>query len=115
MVAKRKGTRSDLNIEDLATAIHAILRIHPVGAEETAIGRILGELRGLEGIGSATVGAATFGLFAFRISHGRKVVRMCAGGQKSAAGTVLKVTELRVGFWSVKRHIRARFRSKTKP
>ena len=41
-----------------------------MGAESGAIDGILGELGGLEGVGGATVGAAAFGLLAFRIGQG---------------------------------------------
>jgi hypothetical protein len=34
-------------------------------------------LRGLEGVGGATERAATFGLFAFRISHDEKQIERC--------------------------------------
>jgi undecaprenyl-diphosphatase len=59
----------NFDVEHLAAAIHAILGIHAMRAESAAIGRILGELGSFESIGSATVGAAAFGLFAFRIGH----------------------------------------------
>jgi len=42
----------------------------PVWAEGAAVGRVFGDLRSLESVGGATVGAAAFGLLAFRISHG---------------------------------------------
>jgi hypothetical protein len=77
--AKRLGEGSDGDVEHLATAIHAVDRIHAVGAEGAAIDRILGELGRLEGVGSATVGAAAFGLLAFRIGHGERVLRVMRG------------------------------------
>jgi len=43
-----------------------------VGAESTAIRRILRELRSDKSVSGTAIGAAAFGLFAFRIGHGRK-------------------------------------------
>ena len=60
---------SDFDVEHLATAIHAVFGIHAMRPEGAAIGRILGELWSFESIGRTTVGAAAFGLFAFRIGH----------------------------------------------
>jgi len=59
----------DLDVEHLATAIEPGLGIYAVAAIERAIDRILGELGCDESVGSATIGAAAFGLFAFRIGH----------------------------------------------
>src|SRR6185503_119717 len=42
--------------------------------KRAAIRRVLGELGSLEGVGRTAVGAAAFGLFAFRIGHERKRV-----------------------------------------
>ena len=58
----------DLDVEDLATAIHAGLRIHAMRAESAAVG-VLGELGSDVCIAGAAVGAAALGLFAFRIGH----------------------------------------------
>mgnify|MGYP006902137527 CR=1 FL=1 len=69
------SARSDLDVDYLATAVHTIGWIYPVGHESTAIGRILGEDRRLEAIGSTTFAASLLRLFAFRLSHGRSVIK----------------------------------------
>jgi hypothetical protein len=89
MAERGKSGRSDLDVEDLTTAIHAVLGVHPVGAEGTAIGGVLGKLGSLKGVGGAAVGAAAFGLLAFRICHGRKELEV-KGGPKKAAIEKLK-------------------------
>lgn len=63
------GAGSDFDVEHLATTIHPVIEIDVMRAEWGAVGRVNGVLRGLESVGGATVGATTFGLFAFRISH----------------------------------------------
>jgi hypothetical protein len=40
--------------------------------DSTPISGIHGQLRRLEGVGSPAIGAAAFGLFAFRVSHVEK-------------------------------------------
>src|SRR4051812_33364241 len=60
----------DLDVQHLATAVHPVLRVYTMRAKRAAIGRILGEFRRLEGVGRAAIGAAAFGLLAFRIGHG---------------------------------------------
>ena len=60
---------SDLNRKDLAAAIHSALGVDAMWPDGSAVSGVHGQLRGLEGVGSTTVGAATFGLFAFRVSH----------------------------------------------
>ena len=67
----------DLDVDDLAAAIRAVGRIHVMGAESRAIGRVFGDLGSLESVGCAAVCAAAFGLLAFRISHGRCGLKVC--------------------------------------
>lgn len=43
-------------------------------AEQGAVGRIGGELRSLKSVGCATVSAATFGLLAFWLCHGKWIL-----------------------------------------
>jgi hypothetical protein len=70
-VAIRENSRkSGLDGQDLPAPVNAGLWIHAVGPEKGAICRISGELRSLEGVGSAAVGTAALGLFTFRIGHG---------------------------------------------
>ena len=66
----REGTRGlGLDVEHLAAAVETGLGVHAVATVERAIDGILGEFRGDESVGGATIRAAAFGLFAFRISH----------------------------------------------
>ena len=66
----REGTRGlGLDVEYLAAAIEAGLGVYAVATVERAIDGILREFRSDESVGGATIGAAAFGLFAFRISH----------------------------------------------
>ena len=60
--------KSNLDVEDLATAVDAGLGVHAMRAERTAVG-VFGKLGGAERVGGAAVGAAALGLFAFRVSH----------------------------------------------
>jgi len=46
-----------------------------VRAEKAAIGRVFGELWGLEGVGCTAVSTAAFGLFTFRLSHDYVVLK----------------------------------------
>ncbi len=82
---------SDLDVQNLTTAVHPVFRVHAVGAESAAICRILGEFRRAEGVGGATVGAAAFGLFAFRIGHGRKWFAVMAAPRKRSRPSDVKV------------------------
>ncbi len=61
----------DLDVQHLSTTVEAVFWIHTVGAKSAAVGRIFCYLRSFESVGSATVGAAAFGLLAFRICHGK--------------------------------------------
>ena len=70
-MAKIEARSSDLDVEDLTTAIHAVFRVHAMWAEQRAISRISCELRSLESVGCATVSAAAFGLLAFWLCHGK--------------------------------------------
>src|SRR3954470_12720733 len=72
-MAEGNAARLDLDVQDLTAAIHAVLRVDPMRAEGAAISRILGELGRFESVGGAAVSAATFGLLAFRIGHGRRM------------------------------------------
>ena len=56
------------DVENLPAAVDPGLGIDPVRTNEATIG-VSGEFRRLKSVGRATVGAATLGLFAFRISH----------------------------------------------
>ena len=66
---KRQGTSLGLDVKDLATPIHPVVRINTVWTEESAIGRICRDLRQAETIGSAALAAALLGCFAFWLSH----------------------------------------------
>ena len=76
--------RSDANVEHLATAIHAVVGIDAMGTEDGAIGWVGRDLRGNESVSRAAVGAAAFGLLAFRLSHGERSlkVRECRRGDR---------------------------------
>lgn len=60
------------NINNLAPTIHAVGGIDPVRAEKGAIGRVLGQLRGRELIGSTALPGALLRLFAFWLCHDEK-------------------------------------------
>jgi hypothetical protein len=64
-------TRLDFDVEHLTTAVHSVLRINAVRTECAAIRWILGKFRSDKSVGGAAVGTAAFGLFAFRIGHGK--------------------------------------------
>ena len=66
------GLNLNFDVQDLATAINASLGINPVRTEGAAIG-VLSEFGSDKCIGGATVGAATLGLFTFRVSH-KKII-----------------------------------------
>ena len=51
------GAGSDLDVEHLASAIHAVFLVHAVRAEGAAVGRVDRVLRSLESVGGAAVGA----------------------------------------------------------
>src|SRR5688572_12246802 len=82
MVGFKLRTRggSNLDVQNLTTAIHSILRVHAVRTKRGTIRRIPRELGSLKGIGRAAVGAAAFGLLAFRIGHERGAY-LCAGSR----------------------------------
>jgi hypothetical protein len=63
---------SDFDRENLAASIQAALGIDTMGTDCATISGIDGELRRLKGVGGPAVGAAAFGLFAFRVSHDEK-------------------------------------------
>ena len=65
-----RNVRSDLYVEHLTATIHAVLWIDAMRAECAAVGRVFSYLRSFESVGCAAVGAAAFGLLAFRIGHG---------------------------------------------
>jgi len=65
-----------------------------VWADGAAIS-ILGEFRSNEGIGGATIGAATLGLFTFRIGH--KMILLVSAGAKAAGGECCKGEVGKVG------------------
>ncbi len=60
----------DLSVEHLPTAVHSIGWIDTVWDKGSVIRRIDSDLRGFKVVGSATLAAASFGLFAFWLSHG---------------------------------------------
>src|SRR5690606_10036112 len=68
--ARKEKSRSGLDIDHLPAAVHPVVRVDAMRAESAAVHRILCELRRLEAFGGATLGAAGFRLFAFRIGHG---------------------------------------------
>ena len=91
-----------LDVEHLATAVETGLGVHAMAAVERAINRILGEFGSDESIGGATVGAAAFGLFAFRIGHlSGELEVWCA--RQDVGRSLLKGSELRVRLLRVKR------------
>lgn len=69
------------DINDLSSAIHAVCRIDPVRAKEGAVGRILGQLRGLELVSPAAFPGALLGLFAFWLGHVGKRLKVLFDGK----------------------------------
>ena len=59
-----------LYAQHLAAPINARFRIYAMRPKQRAVRGVGGELGSLKGVGSAAVGAAPLGLFAFRIGHG---------------------------------------------
>jgi hypothetical protein len=66
----RRG--SDFYRENLAASIQAALWVDTVRPDRTAVNGVHGQLRRFECVGSPAIGAAAFGLFAFRVSHVEK-------------------------------------------
>jgi len=87
----------DFYVEDLATSVKSIGRIHTVRAKDGSVGRVFCELGLHKAIRTAALAGAGFGLLAFGLGHDEKGLpliknektadKMCftAGGQASCA------------------------------
>jgi hypothetical protein len=66
---KMSGSALDLDINDLAPAVHAVGGVDAMRPEGRPVGGIGRQLGSLELVGTPALAGPLFGLFAFRLGH----------------------------------------------